>query len=105
MDDLFDLDEADDISEEELAELLRHLSGDAELPVTQPPADKTAAFDDAVFKRLFRQTAAALHPDKESDSNRLVLTRSYVDPPCITWHSSSFTIAGRPWLKNASTGI
>ena len=29
-----------------------------------------ACLDDAVFKRLFRQTAAALHPDKEADEHR-----------------------------------
>jgi hypothetical protein len=32
--------------------------------------DPSASMGDAVFKRLFRQTAAALHPDKESDLAR-----------------------------------
>lgn len=32
--------------------------------------DATGYLDDAVFKRLFRQTAAALHPDKETDEGK-----------------------------------
>ncbi len=66
------LDE-DDLEDDNLAELLRRLNAEfgdqnqferrAEQPAKKP-------IDDAVFKRLFRQTAAALHPDKESDEGR-----------------------------------
>lgn len=63
--------------EDELAELLRQLHEqfgdrfDEQSP--QPENDalqRKPAFDDTVFKRLFRQAAAALHPDKEPDPAR-----------------------------------
>ena len=80
-----DEDENDDIAssddefaaDDELAELLRQLHeefGGSEGAGQQGKTDPFSAkrknkpgFDDAVFKRLFRQTAAALHPDKETD--------------------------------------
>ena len=78
--DLFDT-EADDIededeiiNDEELAELLRKLSERVEehQQTIDEEASKTTrkGLSDAVFKRLFRQTATALHPDKESDVER-----------------------------------
>lgn len=82
--DLLDEDEEDDgdgvddcndtMEEEELAELLRRLHEEfddhdrIEIPEPQKRADKLIS--DAVFKRLFRQTATALHPDKESNEER-----------------------------------
>ncbi len=73
--------DSDYAADEELAELLRQLheefgGGDES---RQDRHDETQSatikrknkpgFDDAVFKRLFRQTAAALHPDKETDQD------------------------------------
>ena len=83
----FDSDDDETLSddehaaEEELAELLRqlheelerqeeagqHRQGHAKSVSTKK---NKPGFDDAVFKRLFRQTAAALHPDKESDPDK-----------------------------------
>lgn len=90
-DDWFDHDEdgegdtpssdSDYAADEELAELLRQLheefggydgSGQDRYDETQHATLKRKnkpGFDDAVFKRLFRQTAAALHPDKETDQD------------------------------------
>lgn len=71
-----DADYEDD--EEELAELLRRLHeefGEDEGAPAEPEShagNPKPTFDDAVFKRLFRQTAAALHPDKEIDPDRQV---------------------------------
>lgn len=72
MDDDFDIDdEQDDADEEALAELLRKLHEQFEERL-QPEAttDNRKLMNDDVFKRLFRQTAAALHPDREIDENR-----------------------------------
>lgn len=78
--DLFGSDEDgfdfEDDEEEEalLAELLQRLRDEneeqshSEISDSRGPADKSIS--DAVFKRLFRQTATALHPDKESDEGR-----------------------------------
>lgn len=76
--DLFDeddddeYDEDDELEDEEaLAELLRKLHDefDDQLePQTQASGRKPISDD--VFKRLFRQTAAALHPDREIDETR-----------------------------------
>ncbi len=63
----------DDLDEDDLAELLRRLNAEFgdEHPFESPGQHSAAKpVDDAVFKRLFRQTAAALHPDKESDEGR-----------------------------------
>lgn len=81
--DLFDEDELDDTlsdeledteCEDELAELLRKLHADFESyqSQTETPSPETRKnpLSDAVFKRLFRQTAAALHPDKECNEDR-----------------------------------
>lgn len=60
----------DEADEEALAELLRKLHAEFDEHV-QPSAtthEKTPNNDD-VFKRLFRQTAAALHPDRETDES------------------------------------
>lgn len=70
-----DVDYQDD--EEELAELLRRLheefdqeGGAQTQSESSDNQESRANLDDAVFKRLFRQTAAALHPDKEIDPVR-----------------------------------
>lgn len=70
-----DQDYLDD--EDDLEELLRRLQEQFEerneAPPPPPSADtkaKKTDLDDTVFKRLFRQTAAALHPDKEADPER-----------------------------------
>ena len=78
--DLFDFDlddyedEEDDLTDDELAELLRKVREEFEGPQhsidAEPPRPQRKDINDAVFKRLFRQTAAALHPDKESDEQR-----------------------------------
>ena len=62
----------DELADEEaLAELLRKLHAEFD-DALEPPSvvtDKKPINDD-VFKRLFRQTAAALHPDRETDEDR-----------------------------------
>ncbi len=71
---LFD-EESDEYNEladdEALAELLRKLQEEA---AEQPEVESQTGVDkqvvDSAFKRLFRQTAAALHPDKELDDDR-----------------------------------
>lgn len=74
MDSPDDQDFQDD--EDDLAELLEQLREQFGDDTDAPPieeagvAQKKTTFDDSVFKRLFRQTAAALHPDKESDPER-----------------------------------
>lgn len=67
------LTEDDDLDDDDLAELLRKLNAEfGEDHQFEPPTEEPAAkpVDDVVFKRLFRQTAAALHPDKESDEGK-----------------------------------
>ena len=65
-------DEEDDslagITAEELAELLSHLREDYSDAAESVSKVEPAVPDNTVFKRLFRQTAAALHPDKASDN-------------------------------------
>ena len=74
--DLFDidLDDDEDLSDDELAELLRKVreefEGSRHSIDAEPPRSQRKDISDAVFKRLFRQTATALHPDKESDELR-----------------------------------
>jgi hypothetical protein len=74
--DLFDDDEYDEqeaADEEALAELLRKLHAQFEDHVQPSPASDKGdrkLINGDVFKRLFRQTAAALHPDRETDENR-----------------------------------
>ena len=70
------------VTDDELAELLRQLheefgtsenAGHHKQKHAKPSSSQRGnkpGFDDAVFKRLFRQTAAALHPDKETDQER-----------------------------------
>ncbi len=79
LDDTLDetLDEEFDDSledDEALAELLRKLREEFEgyqsIPPTADPDDTINPLSDEIFKRLFRQTAAALHPDRESDVSR-----------------------------------
>jgi len=75
---MYDDDDDDDEHESEaareFADILRRMFDDVEnssgrAPKSPDPApDKT--LNDEVFKRLFRQTAAALHPDKEPDEHR-----------------------------------
>ena len=64
----------DETEEEELAELLRKLhaefEGNKERMATPELRRNQKPVSDKVFKRLFQQTAAALHPDKETDQNR-----------------------------------
>ncbi|MFK7994014.1 MAG: hypothetical protein AB8B87_07735 [Granulosicoccus sp.] len=65
--------DADYQNDEQMEEMLRRLHEQFSDQEYAPPesdvnADHTtASLDDAVFKRLFRQTAAALHPDREVD--------------------------------------
>jgi hypothetical protein len=62
----------DELAEEEaLAELLRKLHAEFDDSLVPPSVetDRKPVNDD-VFKRLFRQTAAALHPDRETDEAR-----------------------------------
>lgn len=70
LDDTFD----DELEEDELAELLRKLhaefEGSQERMKTSSRRKNQKPVSEKVFKRLFQQTAAALHPDKESDQNR-----------------------------------
>ena len=78
--DLFDFDldgyedDDDDLSDDELAELLRKMheqfEGRQHSIDEEPQGPQRKDISDAVFKRLFRQTATALHPDKESDEQR-----------------------------------
>ena len=79
-----EVSDADDsfVSDDDLEEILRHLHeefGDHENDAQHKQSNQGQAsqgrkdnpgFDDAVFKRLFRQTAAALHPDKETDQKK-----------------------------------
>ena len=41
-----------------------------EIPESASVATDRESINDDVFKRLFRQTAAALHPDREKDEDR-----------------------------------
>jgi len=73
VDELLGLD-SEELDEIELIELLRRIEQDQ---YDQPPFESTDRIEssskpisDQVFKRLFRQTAAALHPDRESDAAR-----------------------------------
>ena len=62
----------DELADEEaLAELLRKLHAEFD-ESSEPPSVATdrKPINDDVFKRLFRQTAAALHPDREKDEDR-----------------------------------
>jgi hypothetical protein len=74
--DLFDDDDDDEqeaADEEAIAELLRKLHAQFEDHLQPSPASDAGdqkLINDDVFKRLFRQTAAALHPDRETDENR-----------------------------------
>ena len=74
--DLFDidLDDDEDLSDDEVAELLRKVreefEGRQHSTDAGPPRSQHKDISDAVFKRLFRQTATALHPDKETDELR-----------------------------------
>lgn len=69
LDDYLADDELDD--EEALAELLRKLHDEFAEHIDPPAvASDRKLLDDSVFKRLFRQTAAALHPDRETDEER-----------------------------------
>ena len=68
-------DELDDDSAEEelLEELLRKLHAEFEEFENESAAQPTRPsnpLSDELFKRLFRQTAAVLHPDKEPDAQR-----------------------------------
>lgn len=63
------------LTDDELAELLNRLHmGEAGHKQNSPPPEshrpKSKPVSDDVFKRIFRQTAAALHPDKEPDKER-----------------------------------
>ncbi|ASJ72994.1 hypothetical protein [Granulosicoccus antarcticus] len=76
-DDLFgedeDLDDTFEDDEDELAELLRKLHAEfegAQESMDTPTPPKKKPISDKVFRRLFQQTAAALHPDKETDQSR-----------------------------------
>ena len=82
-DDLFDGEDLDDTFDDELgdddgdlAELLRKLhaefEGEQERMETPTLRRNQKPVSAKVFKRLFQQTAAALHPDKETDLDRRV---------------------------------
>ncbi len=75
LDNTFD-DELGDDDDDDLAELLRKLHAEfeekQERMETPTLRRKQKPVSDKVFKRLFQQTAAALHPDKETDPDRRV---------------------------------
>ncbi|ASJ70944.1 J domain-containing protein [Granulosicoccus antarcticus] len=61
-----------DPCQDEFEGLLNHESQNSAAGTTGITASTGGeTLDDSVFKRLFRQAAAALHPDKEADSERL----------------------------------
>lgn len=71
LEDMLDDDDGDLEEDEALAELLRKLHAEFAQHDDPPPvANDRKRVDDSVFKRLFRQTAAALHPDRETDEDR-----------------------------------
>ena len=66
--------DSDELDELELIELLRRIRQDqidqASAPSPETGKSGSRSISDKVFKRIFRQTAAALHPDRESDAER-----------------------------------
>jgi hypothetical protein len=65
-------DDSDDASDDSafIDEFLNDLFEESESAGIDPPGEKTARLDSTVFKRLFRQTATALHPDREADPQK-----------------------------------